>query len=291
MREQSIAQINKDLKRLSSQVNNLEVGINSKGVQKSLDSALKNIKPQKLEAVEIDAKDFKNSTDSISKAIKKYENEFKSSTSQVTKYIDKQNGEIKHLLLTLKDAQGTVRKMKLTPQFDNDGNIGFGAVGDVKETTKAYEQREKVLREEQGIRKKLLKVKQSEIEANEKLANQMADGRIKAKKEREELEYQIQKHKELAKHKRKDLERRYGSVLTPDQNNAMDKYIKNMNKITANTPNAKREIDKLNTGFKGIESNVKAAGGKVETFGSQLSTALKRIPIWIKLPIVHIKLS
>lgn len=102
-----------------------------------------------------------------------------------------------------------------------------------------------------------------------------------AEKNTEILRKRLEIEQRQAEIRAQDVRRRYGPVITPEQNRQLDNYVQSMKSLTATTPDVEHKIRKLNTEFKGITSNVLEAGSKVDGFGKQLEVALTRIPIWM----------
>ncbi|WP_226035603.1 hypothetical protein [Aquibacillus saliphilus] len=264
----SVAKINKDLTVLASKLKNLDLDINIKGLSSELKNQVAKVnKKDKTIDMDVNTANLNKEFKVVSNTVEGLKREFGATTASVQKNIDAQEGNIKSFIVTLKKAGDETRRIRLTPEVDDVTKKTKFIARDLTEINNLEEERIKKLKAGLAV-----------INKHEKTSNDLLRTQLK---ESDELDHQVRKAKELAKYKRQDLERRYGSVLTPDQNKQLDNYINSMNRITKDTPKAKRQIDQLNTSFKGIESQVKATGTKVNSFGANLKEALTRIPVWM----------
>lgn len=102
-----------------------------------------------------------------------------------------------------------------------------------------------------------------------------------SREQTKQLEHQLELYRKQAEVNAQNLRRRYGSALGDDGNRALNSYVAAASKITAQTPNAIREMDKLKMQFREISSNVRSATSHVLSFGQQLQIAMSRIPVWM----------
>ena len=100
------------------------------------------------------------------------------------------------------------------------------------------------------------------------------------KKKTDELDRYIKKQQDLARRQSQELRASRGDVLTSDQNKQIDDYVRSMNEINTTTPEARRKIDDLRTGFRNIQSDAKVASQNVSSFASNLEESFRRIPVW-----------
>ena len=298
----TVSQINSDLVTITSQIKSLNLNIDTSGmindVKKAtgqIDKELNNMGNgsnnvgQKItDSVSVDMDKLRKNHADAFKEIDKLTKHYNGAVTSIKKQggidlTDKDDIEkLNRYNIAIKDLEGVVRNFQINNTDDGLQVVGFDEINNIekaqKETQKLADQMGK-LREQSKLR--VDNEQEKSLKEQNKWINKNADDSRKQveidKKKTDELEYQIQKAKELAKYKRKDLERRYGSVLTNDQNKQLDDYINSMNRITPATKNSKRAIEQLNTGFKGLESQIKATGSKVNGFGANLKEALSRI--------------
>ncbi|WP_318247529.1 phage tail tape measure protein [Cytobacillus kochii] len=102
----------------------------------------------------------------------------------------------------------------------------------------------------------------------------------KVREKNKELEHQLSLYQQQAKINVQNLQRRYGNAIGDDGARALNNYLNSVNRLNSQTPYLNRQMQQLNTQFRQISSNVNAASSHVASFGSQLMTAMQRIPIW-----------
>jgi TP901 family phage tail tape measure protein len=75
-----------------------------------------------------------------------------------------------------------------------------------------------------------------------------------------------------------NLIRRFDGTV---DNKALDDYVNKVNKLTTDTPELRKEMDKLNLSFKEIGANAQTSGSHAITMGQALKTAFQKFPIWM----------
>lgn len=100
----------------------------------------------------------------------------------------------------------------------------------------------------------------------------------KIQEQNEKLAHQLELYKRTAQINAQNLRRRFGSDI---DENALRKWLDDVNKLNMETPNLQRKMKDLAVSFKEIEANAKTSSSHVVGFGEQLSIALKRVPIWM----------
>ncbi|WP_079709866.1 phage tail tape measure protein [Paraliobacillus ryukyuensis] len=265
----SLNQINADLKKLASKIESLDLNIDVKGlsneVRKEVEKINKSSGSNKIDPVKVDSTQIKKDFSEIGRAIDQYEKEFQSSTTSVVKNVDQQSQEIKSLLVTMKDAQNQIRRIRLEPQEGNTAGstVYRMAQGDMQITSRANEEREKALRYEQQLRSQIEKNRQAE--------------ETKTK----QLQEQIDLYQRQAKINAQNMQKNYGSILKEDDNRRLKEYLNSVNRLSTTTPNVRSQMRNLSMDFKDLNSQIKASSSHVMTFGEQFRTAVQRIPIWM----------
>lgn len=176
--------------------------------------------------------------------------------------LDPVTREVQEFSLEIKKSEGLVQKLKFSLanlQVGNDLTKVF-EVSNLNEVSKVAALKEKQQQQEIKIR-----------EAVEKAT-------LKEQEKTRELEHQLNLYKQQAQLKATGLVQQYKSNV---DNNSLNEYLKNVDRLNVNTPNLKHEMDNLGMSFKQIQSNAKLAAGSAESFGNQLTTALSRVPVWM----------
>ncbi|TCJ01044.1 phage tail tape measure protein [Cytobacillus praedii] len=106
------------------------------------------------------------------------------------------------------------------------------------------------------------------------------DNSSKAREKSKELEHQLKLYQQQAQINVQNLQRRYGSSLGDEGTRSLNNYLASVNRLTTQTPNLNRQMQQLSMNFRSLSANVNASTSHVVSFGSQLTTAMQRIPIW-----------
>lgn len=283
----TVAELNKDLQKIASQVHKLDLGIDTGKLQQSVNREVDKVNRTSKQGVKIDAdltgmtKDF---TD-VNKAVDNLKKNFGATTATVRREVDVAAGATKSWMVTLQKAGEATRKIRLNP-FDNEQ--GFKAtdmtiiddkeIQNLKLAEEMGKKREQSMARQRAEQERLAKAQADA--ANRNMENARKESAAE-KKRRDDLQHAIQLEQQRAQTRRMGLERRFGRVLSSDQIKALDDYVNSMNRITVDTPNARREIDNLNAGFGRLQESVNSSKSRVSQFGDNLREALVRVPVWM----------
>lgn len=266
--EKTVAQINKDLEQITKQIQSLSLNIDTSKITKDIEKQVGNIQKAVNKSVKIDLGDISKENSNVVSSIKQLEKEYEGMTESIVKNVDiitNKEGEreqrLKNYLVTIRTVKNELKKIRLSP-FEEDGKSVLRPT-DIQTVNKANQEREKALRYEQQTRKAIEKA----LEAD--------------RKRTEELRHQLEMAKQQARINVQNLRRRYGTVLTAEQNQQLEAYINSMDRLSTSTPNARREIQNLNMAFKQVQADVATAGSHVNRFSENLREALTRVPVWM----------
>ncbi len=312
--QKSVQEINKDLQTLTKQLQSLELNVDlgkatkdiqdfNKNIEKSLGSAGKgagNVGQQITDSVSIDLDKLRKNHSDVFAEIDKLQKHYGGTIQSIKRQggldlTDSSDPErLNRVNVALKDLNGTLRNFEIRQMDGGLEIVGFDEISNIEKARKESEKLAESMGKgrEQSLerqRKEQEKLAQTQARYSNKAIDDAHKEALAQKKKTEELRHQVKLAQDNARYNVQDLRRRYNPVLTPEDNKALDNYLNSMNSLNATTPNVRRQIQSLQSDFKGITSNVKDAGSKVEGFGKQLQIALTRIPIWIKLPIVQVK--
>ena len=179
-RKKSISEINADLKNLETKLNkiDLDLGIDVNALNKLVNSSeLKNVKGKLNEAFSVDKSNFKEIEGQLNKIEKAFGGTFDKIRRQgKVSLVDGQlnTDDIKKWSAELKDAEGVMRKFTISKN-----KIGEYKIVNMDEITNLKKARDE----------------------SEKLANSMADGRVKSqlRSQNEELKEQRKQHQAINK--------------------------------------------------------------------------------------------
>ena len=258
-------QIRESLSRIAKDLD-VNVNINTSNVQGQIDRAFQGAQRAPEVKVEMDTESVRRGSDEISNAIRKYEEQFNATTVSVSKNVSQQTGDIKSLSVVMRNAREEMMHMSLSP----------------------YEGKVAGEREFRLNEKNMRIVQQTSVEKEKQLAyeNQLRvaiDRQVAKEKEKKiSLQEQLTLYKRQAQVNVDNIRRTHGSVISPEVNEQLDRYIDNVNSLSVeHTPRLRSEMKNLNMDFKEIGTQVDSSSSHVAGFTEQLTTALKRIPIWM----------
>lgn len=276
--EKTIAQINKDLKDIADKIDSIGLKIDtskiSKDIKKQLENTQKEVKKSvkalSSKSVEVDFAGIGKEGTHVVDSIKKIEQAYSGTTEKIIKNtrvkFDETTGalheQLKDYLVTLRTVENEVKQIRLTPFETDDGKTRLKP-DDIKTINTKNQELEKTLRYEQQVRRAVEQTLQKEKERTDQLKHQ-----VKIAQERAKLDVQ-------------DFRRRFGAVITQEQDRALNNYLNNMEALTATTPNVRREMEKLGLEFKKIKSSIDTSGSHVNRFTENLREALVRVPVWM----------
>lgn len=267
--EKTVAQINKDLEQITKQIQSLSLNIDTSKITKDIEKQVGNVQKAVDKSVKIDLGNIQKETHGIAASVKQLEKQYNGMIESVVKNVviaedkhGKLEERLKNYLVTVRTVDNEIKKIRLSPFEDEQGKTVLKPT-DIQTVSKANQEREKALRYEQQTRKAIEKTLET------------------SRKKTEELEHQIKLAQQQARINVQNLRRRYGTVLTAEQNQQLEAYINSMDRLSTSTPNARREIQNLNMAFKQVQADVATAGSHVNTFAENLREALARIPVWM----------
>jgi len=195
---------------------------------------------------------------SIDKALEKYK---QFGQVKIEKSFDPVTRELNGFTLQLEKAQGLIERIKfdLVQLKMPDGTQNVFQVTN-----------RKIIDDTEKIREKQLQLEQ-------KIDTQV-------QKQNEKIQQQLELYKKQAQVKVADLQRRYGDKV---DSTAIKNYLSAVDNLNAKTPNLNHQMRLLDLQFKELSASIKESGSHTKSFGEQLSVAMQRIPVWIKLPVVH----
>lgn len=156
-----------------------------------------------------------------------------------------------------------------------------------QQADKLDKNREQALTQEMRIRKQLQNEEDKQIANKQRLHREelkFQDELERSKRlelEREmSLEHQIDKAKRLANVRVNNFKSANRKYISDDQNQALDDYLKKVNRISADTPDAKRELDRLGVGFREIKGQVQETANKTMGLTEKFREAIVATTIW-----------
>ena len=276
--DKTLKQINEDLVELANRIDDLKLNINLDGAIKDIEKQLGDVQKtvqQSVEkisnqSIEIDFAGVGKEGAQVVDSIKKLEESYNGTIERIVKNTrvaydqtgDVLNEQLKDYLVTLRTVENEIKRIRLVPVEDKEGRISLRP-DDIQTINAANKEREKALRYEQQVRRAIEQTVQKE------------------KEKTEQLKHQLEMAKQQARINVQHMQRRYGAILTAEQIQQMNNYIASMDALTETTPNAMREVQRLNMAFKQIQADVATAGSHVNRFTENLREALTRVPVWM----------
>lgn len=262
----STNQINSDLARIAKNLN-VDIGVNVKGlsqnIQREMANVQKSIKPEKIDIVKLDADKIRKQSGVITDAMTKYEKQFKGTARNVSAHVNQITGDLQKVSMSIRNNHDEIVKMELVP-YEKDG-------------------REALRLSEKNLEIRRMSAAEIEKEGRnkQKLADQSKKNQALEQQKTRELQQQLDLYRRQAQVNVDNIRRTHGSVLTPETNRELDNYIKNVNALSATTPNVRNQMKNLDMTFRELGTQVKSSSSHVAGFGEQMGVALKRIPVWM----------
>lgn len=118
-----------------------------------------------------------------------------------------------------------------------------------------------------------------QIETLQSRIKQLDDKASTISKNRE-IEKQIQLYQRLAQVRVNDMQSKYGSSLSPSNQQALQGYLNSVNNLKVNS-GVGIQMKDLNMQFRELSSNINATTTRVSSFGEQLNQAFSRMPAYL----------
>ncbi|WP_368900871.1 phage tail tape measure protein [Oceanobacillus oncorhynchi] len=291
--DKTVSQINADLKSLTKRVQSISLNIDTKGMTKDIENHISQVekKVQSLgksggyqNALGFDVGKLRKNNAEVFAEIDKLTKYYNSTVTSMSKnggfrIGDNEPEKLNRINVAMKDLDGTVRKFQMR---NTENGIRIDGFDELHNIEKANREAQKLAdqmangREKSTERQRKSEEKLAQAQARQ--SNKNIENRLK---EEQALDRYIKKQQSLARNQTQELLSTKGNVISPEQNNQIDDYVKNMNNISTSTPNARNQIDNLKQGFANLKSDIKVATNESNTFMNNLGEAMRRVPVWM----------
>ena len=270
----------------------LEIGITTDSkvlnkMQQEINRLQKEIQKNSKGITLIDGKSFLDQTENLKEGIKntyttfsEAERVFKSLGAKITPNIDVKTNEVKSFIAEFQTMAGVIEKLKYEMK---DGNI-FELTNRkrIDDSVKAAEQQiQKIHKINQDIEKRSLKEREKVLIEEQKIRRAIEQRNKLEEENIKKLKEQIELRQRQARVNVRNLERQYSGKIPLETQKALQDYLRSYEKLNVLTPEVQSKMRSLDMTFKELASTVRTAGNKSVGFVEQLSIALNRIPIWM----------
>lgn len=256
--------INKQLVQIGKNLN-ISIGVNGNeldalakkvgDLQKQINNSQPTITPD-IDTKKIDK--FESSWRKIVEDQKKYGTvSYSTSLNPVTKDVEK-------LSVSIEQTDGQIKKLKY--ELASLNNI------EVQGSNPYYLKSEELLDKTASIREKQL------VQGN-KINKQLDEENQKIAKQKTDLEHLVKLYQERARIQVSGLVNSYGKNVN---NDALDKYMEGLKNLPLdNVDSANKKMAELSVAYKSMSTNARIASKDSLEFGTMLSQAMTKFPIWM----------
>ncbi|MBM7598081.1 ABC-type multidrug transport system fused ATPase/permease subunit [Virgibacillus halotolerans] len=257
--EKSIGKINSDLKRMESQLHNIGLTVDTKGLDQKIQAQMAGIKKTMNESLKMDMGGIEKNNSALFSSIKNLESQFGGSTQKVVKdvaLVENKTGQleqkIKSYMVTMKTADDQIKKIRLAPELDKDTGkeiISPKSIQTIEDSTKKLRERDQVLSQELKNHRELQSIERQRAEEENKK---------EVKSQNDRLSQELKNNKELLALERKRSEEQQKMGTKIGQSN-------NLKQLDTNSRQHLDTVLKQQDALKGlkiIQSNVNETSGK-----------------------------
>jgi len=167
---------------------------------------------------------------------------------------------------------------KLRTETHELGNAAKAASDDTVRAHKRTKQSLQDLTSEYTKQNKII------VKSNKDVLNSETNSRPKTVRNNnhsnENLQEQIALRQAEAKNKVDKLQSGLSTKLSNEDSKALNNYVQSINKITAASPNALSQMDRLDKQFLQLKSSIQQTGGGMTSFSKQFGSAMLHLPIF-----------
>lgn len=269
----TIAEINKNIKYLQTQVDSLNLKIQ---IDNNVLKTLNNFSTQ-----------MSRLSNEAMKASKNVQEVFMPDGTRVkTSSFENLNKNMDELVISGKKAKTTVDGILKSTQQTADANKQVNT--EVQKGNKENKERERVLQAEHRIKRAIA---EKEEKDREKALRYEQSTRVSIDKTNQkeklktlELQKQLQLYKQQATMNSQNISRTHGTTI---DNKALGDYNRQVRQLSIDTPNLNHRMKELNMQFKQVSGNAKQAAGALQqsgmSMGEMMRTAMVKFPIKIQV--------